>query len=70
MALLKASEDGVTGVNVCEDLGVSTRQLRRWWDEFRLKGDDAFKATTATRNIEIVQLKKELAKVKKEREFF
>ncbi|WNC67830.1 IS3 family transposase [Thalassotalea nanhaiensis] len=70
MALLRASEDGVTDVTVCEDLGISTRQLSRWRDEFRLKGDDAFKASTATRNTEITQLKKELAKVKKERDFF
>ena len=69
MALLRASEDGVTDVTVCEDLGISSRQLRRWRDEFRLKGDDAFKATTATRNIEIIQLKKELEKTKKERDF-
>jgi len=37
MTLLKASE-----YSVCEDLGISFRQLRRWHDEFRLKGDLAF----------------------------
>ena len=39
MALLQASEDGVTANSVCEDLGISFRQLSRWRDEFRLKGD-------------------------------
>jgi len=32
MALLKASEDGVTANSVCEDLGISFRQLSRWRD--------------------------------------
>ncbi len=69
MALLRASEDGKTDKSVCEELEISERQLRRWRDEFRLKGDDAFKATTATKNLEIAELKKELAQVKKERDF-
>ena len=33
MALLKASEDGVTANSVCEELGISFRQLSRWRDE-------------------------------------
>ncbi|TKB43558.1 IS3 family transposase [Thalassotalea mangrovi] len=70
MALLRTSEDGKTDKSVCDELGISARQLRRWRDEFRLKGDDAFKATTATKNLEIAELKKELEKVKKERDFF
>ena len=40
-ALMRASEEGVTDVIVCEELDISTRQLRRWRDEFRLLGDDA-----------------------------
>jgi len=35
-ALLRASEEGVTDIIVCEELGTSSRQLRRWRDEFRL----------------------------------
>ena len=69
MALLKASEDGVTANSVCEELGISFRQLSRWRDEFRLKGDDAFKGNKQTSNNELTQLKQELAKVKKERDF-
>ncbi len=37
-ALQRASEEGVTDIIVCEELGISTRQLRRWRDEFRLLG--------------------------------
>jgi len=69
MALLRASEDGVTANSVCEELGISFRQLSRWRDEFRLKGDEAFKGNKQTRNNEISKLKQELAKVKKERDF-
>jgi transposase-like protein len=29
-ALKRASEDGTTDKQVCEDLGISSRQLRRW----------------------------------------
>ncbi len=32
----------MTDILICEELGISTRQLRRWRDEFRLLGDDAF----------------------------
>ena len=42
LALKRASEDGVTDKEVCEDLGVSERQLRRWRDQFRLDGEEAF----------------------------
>ena len=34
-ALKRASEDGATDRQVCEDLGISSRQLGRWRDEFR-----------------------------------
>jgi len=63
MAILKASEDGVTANSVCEELGISFRQLSRWRDEFRLKGDDAFKGNKQTTHNELTKFKKELAKV-------
>mgnify|MGYP001818711975 FL=1 len=31
-ALKRADEPGVTDALVCEELGISTRQLRRWRD--------------------------------------
>ena len=40
--LKRASEDGVTDQGVCEELGISPRQLRRWRDQYRLLGDEAF----------------------------
>ena len=68
-ALKRASEDGTTDKQVCEDLGISSRQLRRWRDEFRLLGNDAFPERGKPRDDEVIRLKRELAKVKQERDF-
>ncbi len=68
-ALKRASEEGVTDIVVCEELGIGTRQLRRWRDEYRLLGDDAFPGQGQSRDEEMTQLKRELAKVKQERDF-
>jgi transposase len=68
-ALKRAAEEGVTDILVCEELDISTRQLRRWRDEFRLLGDDAFPGQGHSRDEELTKLKRELAKVKQERDF-
>ena len=68
-ALKRASEDSTTEKQVCEELGISSRQLRRWRDEFRLLGNDAFPGQGRSRDEEVTQLKRELAKVKQERDF-
>ena len=68
--LKRASEDGITDKEICEELGVSARQLGRWRDELRLLGEDAFNGKQGgTHDDEIVKLKRELAKVKEERDF-
>lgn len=69
-ALKRSSEDGTTDKVVCEELGISARQLARWRDELRLLGDDAFlgkRGRTAAE--EVTRLKRELAEVKRERDF-
>jgi len=68
-ALKRSSEEGTTDKEVCEELGISSRQLRRWRDEFRLLGDEAFPGQGRSRDEEMTQLKRELAKVKQERDF-
>ena len=68
-ALRRASEDGITDKEVCDELGISPRQLARWRDQLRLLGDQAFPGSGNSRDEEITQLKKELAKVKQERDF-
>jgi transposase len=67
--LKRASEDGMTDKQVCEELGISARQLGRWRDEFRLLGSDAFVGKGKSRDEEVAELKRELAKVKRERDF-
>ncbi len=68
-ALKRASEDGVTDKEVCEDLGVSERQLRRWRDQFRLEGDDALPGLKLSHKEEVAELRRRLAKAEQERDF-
>jgi len=68
-AIRRASEEGVTDAAVCAELGISTRQFRRWRDEIQLLGNDAFPGQGRTRDQELTDLKRELGKVKKERDF-
>jgi transposase len=68
-ALLRASEEGMTDTAVCDELGISTRQFRRWRDELALLGKEAFPGSGVTRDQEVTVLKRELAHVKKERDF-
>ena len=68
-ALKRATEEGVTDKAICKELDISARQLRRWRDEFRLLGDDAFPGQGRSRDEEITSLKRELAKTRQERDF-
>ncbi len=68
-AIRRASEDGVTDKSVCKELSISTRQFRRWRDEFHLLGTEAFPGQGRTRDEELADLKRELSSVKKERDF-
>jgi transposase len=68
-ALRRADEPGVTDLLVAEELGISTRQLRRWSDLYKADGKDAFPGQGNSRDEEITRLKRELGQVKKERDF-
>ena len=68
-ALRRASEDGVTDKDICEELGMSRRQLRRWRDQYRLLGDEAFPGLAVERDEEIAELKRRLKKAEQERDF-
>ncbi len=68
-AIQRASEEGVTDKAVCDELGISTRQFRRWRDELQVLGAGAFPGQGRTRDDEIAVLKRELAQVKKDRDF-
>ena len=67
--LKRASLDGTTDKQICEELGISSRQLGRWRDELRLLGNDAFPERGKPRDDEVIRLKRELAQAKQERAF-
>ncbi len=68
--LRRANEPGVTDALVCEDLGVSARQLRRWRDAIKEHGDEkAFPGHGKSRDEEMTRLKRKLRKVTEERNF-
>ena len=68
-SIRRATEENVTDKAVCEELGISTRQFRRWRDELQLLGSDAFPGKGQSRDEDLTSLKRELAQVKKERDF-
>ena len=61
-AILRAGEEGVTDWAVCDELGISTRQFRRWRDALQLLGNDAFPGQGRTRDEEMAGLKREFAR--------
>ncbi len=69
-ALRRADEPGVTDALVCEELGVSTRQLRRWREAIQEHGEEnAFPGQGKPRDQELADLKRKLKKVTEERDF-
>ncbi len=69
-ALRRADEPGVTDALVCQELGISTRQMRRWRDAVQEHGEEqAFPGHGRSRDDEITRIKRELAKVTEERDF-
>ena len=60
----------MTDTLVCEEIGVTTRQLRRWRDAVKEHGEaDAFPGHGKARDQEVARLKRELKKVTEERDF-
>ena len=68
-AILRSTEEGMTIKAVCEELGISERQFQRWRNELELLGKDAFPGKGKSRDQELADLRRELAQVKKERDF-
>jgi transposase len=68
-AIRRCNEPGVTAVLVAEELGISTRQLRRWRDAAQHHGAQAFPGEGNARDEELMRLKRKLAKVEQERDF-
>lgn len=67
VALASGSEVGVS--QVAHELGINANMLGRWCREMKGRGAKAFTGQGKPRDEEIAELKRELARVKKERDF-
>ena len=68
-AVGQASQPGVSCAQVARELGIRDNLLTRWKREAQSQGKVAFGGTGIPRDEELVHLKRELARVKKERDF-
>ena len=62
-------QPGVTKRQIADELQISTNTLSRWCRERRQHGAKAFPGHGKARDEEVAALKRELARVKKERDF-
>ncbi|MET0087306.1 MAG: IS3 family transposase [Sedimenticola sp.] len=69
-AVLLSNRSGVTQKQISKELGITPGTLARWRNEYAEYGDRAFSGQGNPRDEEIASLKRELARVKKERGFF
>ena len=68
-AIRLASLEGVSLTQVAQDLGINAEMLRRWRKEANREGSRAFRGQGLARDEELAQLKRELGRVKRERDF-
>ena len=68
-AVEQARQPGVSCAQVARELGIGDNLLTRWKREFEGSGNASFIGTGMARDEEVVRLKRELARVSKERDF-
>lgn len=68
-AVSLANQSNVSLKQVAEELGINSGMLGRWRREMGQHGDKAFKGQGNARDEEMAALKRELARVRKERDF-
>lgn len=68
-AVEQASQPGVSCAQVARELGIRDTLLTRWKREAQSQGKVAFGGTGTPRDEELARMKRELARVKKERDF-
>ncbi len=68
-AVRLATEPGVTKSQVGRELGINANLLGRWCRDYSANGGAAFPGQGKPRDEEMASLKRELARVKKERDF-
>ena len=68
-AVEQANRPGVSCAQVARELGIRDSLLTRWKREAQSQGNAAFGGTGTPRDEELARLKRELARVQKERDF-
>ena len=68
-AVEQARQSGVSCAQVARELGVRPNLLTRWKREADARGSQAFRGTGHPRDKEVADLKRELARVTRERDF-
>ena len=66
---LSKQNRGVSCAQIAHELGIAPNLLTRWRREADSAGHKAFSGTGSPRDEEVARLKRELARVKKERDF-
>ena len=68
-AVEQLNQPGVTCAQVARELGIAQNMLSRWRSQIEEAGLEAFSGTGSPRDQEMAALKRELSRVKKERDF-
>ncbi len=68
-ALRLVSQEGVSLAQVAQDLGLNESMPRRWRKEAEKLGAKAFRGQGLPRDEELARVKRELGRVKRERDF-
>ncbi len=68
-AVEQTRQPGVSCAQIAQELGLAPNLLTRWRREADQNGQQAFTGTGSPRDEEVARLKRELARVKKERDF-
>lgn len=68
-AVALTQQAGVTQAQVARELGISPNTLSQWMRDVREAGEAAFPGQGKSRDQEITHLKRELARITKERDF-
>lgn len=68
-AIEQSRQPGVSCAQVARELGIDANLLSRWKRETEVEGRHAFGGSGNPRDDEVSALKRELARVKKERDF-
>jgi transposase len=68
-AVEQTRQPGVICAQIAQELGLAPNLLTRWRREADQNGQQAFNGTGSPRDEEVARLKRELARVKKERDF-